>query len=76
MSSAILNTLRLNGSRSQGPLVTMRTMASGTVSGLVNWAARARQRSQLRELDPRLLRDIGLTRGDALVEAKKPFWKE
>jgi uncharacterized protein YjiS (DUF1127 family) len=38
------------------------------------WVARARQRRALRELDDRLLGDIGLTRVDAERECAKPFW--
>jgi uncharacterized protein YjiS (DUF1127 family) len=37
--------------------------------------ARQRQRRALRELDARLLRDIGLTRQEALREGSKPFWR-
>jgi uncharacterized protein YjiS (DUF1127 family) len=37
--------------------------------------ARQRQRRALRELDDRMLRDIGLTRDQAQDEARKPFWK-
>ncbi|WP_439400267.1 DUF1127 domain-containing protein (plasmid) [Bradyrhizobium sp. PMVTL-01] len=35
------------------------------------------QRMALREIadDPHLLRDIGLTRDEALREAAKPFWR-
>jgi uncharacterized protein YjiS (DUF1127 family) len=36
---------------------------------------RSRQRSSLRELDERLLDDIGITREQALDEAGKPFWR-
>jgi uncharacterized protein YjiS (DUF1127 family) len=42
------------------------------------WAARRHQRSGLRELaeqDDRLLRDMGIPRDKALIEAAKPFWK-
>lgn len=37
---------------------------------------RAKQRRALRELDYHQLKDIGLSRIDALQEANKPFWKE
>jgi len=39
--------------------------------------ARQRQRAALRALaeDPHLLRDLGLTRQQALDEADKPFWR-
>lgn len=36
---------------------------------------RWRQRQQLLELDDRLLADIGISRGRAISEARKPFWK-
>jgi uncharacterized protein YjiS (DUF1127 family) len=38
-------------------------------------AARWRQRRALEELDPRLLRDIGVTRTEANREARMPFWR-
>ncbi|MBV8534125.1 MAG: DUF1127 domain-containing protein [Alphaproteobacteria bacterium] len=34
-----------------------------------------RERAQLRALSDRELRDIGISRCDALQEAKKPFWR-
>ena len=33
-----------------------------------------RQRTRLAQLDAAALHDIGLTRDDALTEAKRPFW--
>jgi uncharacterized protein YjiS (DUF1127 family) len=36
----------------------------------------ARQRNALRELTDEQLKDIGISRVDALREANKPFWKE
>ena len=39
------------------------------------WMARIRQRRQLVELDDRTLRDIGVSRDEALREAAKPFWR-
>ncbi len=32
-------------------------------------------RRQLLELEDRLLRDIGISRKEACIEANKPFWK-
>jgi uncharacterized protein YjiS (DUF1127 family) len=39
------------------------------------WIARPRQRRDLAELEDHLLRDIGVSRREALREAAKPFWK-
>lgn len=46
------------------------------VSTLAAWHDRWDQRRQLRGLDARLLRDIGLDRTDAEREIRKPFWVE
>lgn len=40
------------------------------------WHRRARDRRMLAQLDAHMLRDIGITREDALREARKPFWRE
>jgi uncharacterized protein YjiS (DUF1127 family) len=37
---------------------------------------RQRQRRALLALDPRLLGDIGISRGETLHEGSKPFWRE
>ncbi len=36
---------------------------------------RRRQRMRLAELEPRLLRDIGVPAEDAWREARRPFWQ-
>jgi len=41
---------------------------------LWEWRARSRDRSQLAALGHRELRDIGLSPGEAAMEAAKPFW--
>lgn len=47
-----------------------------TLALLRTWRQRFRGREELALLDNRSLRDIGLTRCDALWEASKPFWRE
>ncbi len=49
------------------------TIAVG-VEALMTRAELHRSRRQLAELDDRLLRDIGLDRGQARVEADKGYW--
>ena len=39
------------------------------------WRERARQRRALTSLDDHLLRDVGLSRAEAVREARKPFWR-
>jgi uncharacterized protein YjiS (DUF1127 family) len=45
--------------------------------GWWSWLDRRHQRTALREIadDPHLLRDLGLSREEALREAAKPFWR-
>ncbi len=42
---------------------------------LLVWRERSRQRSALKYLDDRLLRDIGISRADAEWEVSKRFWQ-
>jgi len=44
------------------------------LSALKRMHDRWRQRQALLELDDRLLRDIGITRDEAIREARKGFW--
>jgi len=48
----------------------LRAAAAGSV-----WLDRSRQRRQLAQLSDHMLRDIGLTRADAWIEAEKRFWQ-
>ncbi len=41
---------------------------------LLAWNRVARERRQLLDLDPRLLKDIGLSPEEADREASRPFW--
>ena len=40
------------------------------------WRRRARSRGELARLDDRMLRDIGVTPGEAWHEINKPFWRQ
>ncbi|MEJ1337246.1 MAG: DUF1127 domain-containing protein [Candidatus Sedimenticola sp. (ex Thyasira tokunagai)] len=48
----------------------------GVIEQLKCWYARHRQREQLLQMDDRALKDIGISRVDALSEGTKPFWKK
>jgi uncharacterized protein YjiS (DUF1127 family) len=41
---------------------------------LAEWRLRAASRNELINLNDRLLRDIGVSRYEAVSEASKPFW--
>ena len=41
-----------------------------------HWRNRAESRRALLDLDPHLLKDIGLTAGQARHEVAKPFWRQ
>ena len=45
-------------------------------ASVVAWHRRARERMLLMEMSDHHLRDIGLTRDDALREWAKPFWRD
>ena len=46
------------------------------VSNLIDaWADRRRQRRALLELNDHMLKDIGIGRGEAWQEGRKPFWR-
>jgi len=53
-------------------------LASSTVA-TAKWFSEAmlkrRTRHQLRELSDEMLRDIGVTRAEAMHEANRPFWE-
>jgi uncharacterized protein YjiS (DUF1127 family) len=54
---------------------TFGALAMRAMMAIVAWADRSRERRQLQELDDRLLKDIGISRGDVERECAKPFWQ-
>tara|TARA_R110002167_G_scaffold51005_1_gene148004 strand:+ start:530 stop:748 length:219 start_codon:yes stop_codon:yes gene_type:complete len=53
------------------PIVSLRALGSL----LLKWQERIEERQRLENLDPRLLRDIGLSPADVAEECRKPFWR-
>jgi uncharacterized protein YjiS (DUF1127 family) len=51
------------------------TLAIGWLHNLQVWMRRSGQRKALAELNDYLLKDIGLSRAEALQEAATPFWQ-
>ncbi len=45
-------------------------------AALLRWQQRAEERHALEALSDHILKDIGISRSDALAEARKPFWRE
>jgi uncharacterized protein YjiS (DUF1127 family) len=54
----------------------VRTAARHAIQAFVLWIDRAAERRQLATMNERDLKDIGLTRYDALKEWEKPFWRD
>lgn len=46
------------------------------ITALLRWRELARQRRALLRMDDHMLKDIGLSRADALREAERPFWDD
>ena len=42
---------------------------------VATWQSRAQQRRELLEMEPWVLRDLGISRVEAASEAAKPFWR-
>ena len=45
------------------------------ISAMNLWIERYHQRKQLAELEPRMMRDLGLSKAQVQAEISKPFWK-
>jgi len=52
-----------------------RNWTMAAISTVALWVERGRSRRVLATLDDHQLRDIGISRADALLESAKPFWR-
>ncbi len=64
----LVPTIRLKAPRRRNP--------ASLVERLELWADRRRERRALMACPDGLLKDVGLSRADALCEAEKPFWRD
>ena len=67
-------TIRLFGHRTQTLDVAIKSAAAAFWNVVYRMTEISRQRHQLRNLDARLLDDIGIDRAQALKEANRPVW--
>ena len=56
--------------------VSLGALARAVWCQFKRWHELARQRRQLAALDEAALKDIGLSRADALQEVERPFWDD
>ena len=54
---------------------SVRRAVVATVGLLLTWQQRARERHTLAAMDEHIMRDLGLSRVDVMVERDKPFWR-
>lgn len=72
-------TLRTTGGRLLKTRSGLAGLAAGFAIALTDrldlWQRRLRDRDMLRQMSTAQLKDIGLSRAEALNEADKPFWR-
>ena len=66
--------IRRFGRRTETMEVALKTLAADFWQRICRLAELSRQRRQLKNLDARLLDDIGIDRAQALKEANRPLW--
>ena len=74
-SAGFSPTLGSGGGTVQKRVSHLKDAWAGGTALLGAWMERARQRHHLAALDDRMLSDIGLSRTQAEVEFRKPFWR-
>lgn len=78
MSAGTLNILpghtSCSGNKKQGHMTSLTFGVSFLRNTFQKWTMRRCSRVALANLDDHLLKDIGLSRYDALEETTKPFW--
>jgi uncharacterized protein YjiS (DUF1127 family) len=54
----------------------LKALAVMTCVRLLSWHELSRQRRALLALDERMLKDIGISRGESEREGRRPFWSD
>jgi len=71
-----LHTAQLMNLNTQTGMPLAARVAVKFAVAVTQWDTRRKTRRTLKELEPHLLNDIGLTRLSAQAEASKPFWQD
>lgn len=74
--SHALHTAQINVLNAQANLPFVAGLAVKFAVAVVQWDTRRKSRRALKDMEPHLLRDIGLDRFAAQAEAAKPFWQD
>ncbi|MET0105311.1 MAG: DUF1127 domain-containing protein [Sedimenticola sp.] len=72
-------TILLSGNHSRRllkPYLPLKSIVTALPKQVYFLWQRQRQRRQLMTLEDHLLKDVGISRADAVREGQKPFWKE
>ena len=72
LSMVLGNAPLVGGPRSHASLSDLAVRLFDAVG---DWSERAGQRRTLAAASDEVLHDMGLSRGDALAESEKPFWR-
>lgn len=75
MQMTMIESVKTSPARRELPRYWLRRATRRAIDLLRAWRQRRDSRIALARFDERMLRDIGITRADALREANKPFWR-
>lgn len=74
--SQALHATQINTLNAQANLPWVAGLAVKFAVAVTVWDTRRKTRSMLKQLEPHILRDIGLDRTSAQAEASKSFWQD
>ena len=65
----------MSARRTNRDLQPSRSYGRRLIALIETWRRRLRERRELASMSDMSLRDLGLTRSEALYEIRKPFWR-